>query len=203
MVFTLPTLDYAYDALAPHIDAKTMEIHHTKHHQTYVDKLNTALVGSGEWEEKSLWELLQSLDVLPDTIRGAVRNHGGGHWNHSFFWKTLTPGGKEMTPEFEKLVVASFGSFDEMKKQFTDKALAVFWSGWTRLVKDHDDLIIMSTPNQDNPSMTSYKPIFGIDLWEHAYYLNYQNRRADYVAAVWEVIDWEQVEKFCTRPLFL
>jgi len=150
-----------------------------------------------------LGELLQSIDVLPDAIRGAVRNHGGGHWNHTFFWKTLTPGGKPISAALEKSIVTSFGSVEAMQKQFTEKALGVFGSGWTWLVKDHDDILIMTTPNQDNPTMTGYKPILGIDLWEHAYYLNYQNRRADYVTAWWNVIDWEQVEKFCTRPLFL
>lgn len=202
MVFTLPTLSYAYDALEPHIDAKTMEIHHTKHHQTYVDKLNAALAGT-EFEEKTLDELLQSIDILPETVRGAVRNHGGGHRNHSFFRKIMTPGGGEMSDNLLTMINSSFGSVEDFQKQFAEKAMGVFGSGRARVIKEYDDLSIVTTPNQDNPLMKGQKAILGIDLWEHAYYLKSQNRRAEYIENFWKTINREQVESFCTKPLFI
>lgn len=194
MTFTLPQLSYAYDALEPHIDTQTMEIHHSKHHQTYVDKLNAAVSANADWADKSIEELLQSVDILPSDIKWAVKNHGGGHWNHSFFWKVLTPGGKPMSEAFEKVIKASFGSVESFKEKFIASATAVFGSGWTWVIKEYDELIIKNTANQDNPLMLGEKAIFGIDVWEHAYYLKCQNRRPEYLANIWNVIDWEAVE---------
>jgi superoxide dismutase, Fe-Mn family len=194
MTYILPALDYSYDALEPHIDAKTMEIHHAKHHQAYIDKLNAA-VGNTDWAEKPLEELLQSIDILPSEIKGAVKNHGGGHWNHSFFWKCLTPGWTTASSHLEKIIKESFGSMDALKDRFFASAMSVFGSGWTWLVKDRDELIIKNTANQDNPLMLGEKAILGIDLWEHAYYLKNQNRRAEYLENIWNVIDRKQVEE--------
>ena len=194
MAFTLPSLDYAYDALEPYIDAKTMEIHHTKHHQTYVDKLNAAIANT-DWADTSMQELLQSVDILPSDIKWAVRNHGGWHWNHSFFWKLLTPDGKPMSSEFEKVIKTSFGSIDAFKEKFTASAIWLFGSWWTWLIKGRDELIIKNTPNQDTPLMLGEKAILGIDIWEHAYYLKCQNRRAEYIENIWHLINWEEVEK--------
>ena len=202
MAFTLPALSYAYDALEPHIDAKTMEIHHTKHHQTYVDKLNAAVAGT-EFEEKTLDELLQSIDILPESVRGAVRNHGGGHWNHSFFWKIMTPGGGEMSASLLDMINTSFGSVEDFQKQFAEKAMGVFGSGRAWVIKEYDELSIVTTTNQDNPLMKGQKAILGIDLREHAYYLKSQNRRAEYIENFWKTINWQQVESFCTKPLFI
>ncbi len=194
MTFTLPQLPYAYDALEPYIDAKTMEIHHTKHHQTYVDKLNAAVEGT-DYAESSLEELLQSIDILPENIRGAVRNHGGGHWNHSFFWKIMSPEKTAPSEEFKKVIAGSFGGMDALKKLFSDAALGVFgsWRAW--VIKKHDDLEIMTTPNQNNPMMLGEKAVLGIDLWEHAYYLKSQNKRAEYIENFWNVINRKQVEE--------
>lgn len=194
MAFTLPELPYAYDALEPHIDAKTMEIHHTKHHQTYIDKLNAALEWT-EHAEKTLEELLQSIDILPENIRGAVRNHGGGHWNHSFFWKIMSPEDTQPSDEFKKVIAGSFGGMDAFKKMFTDAALGVFGSGWAWVIKKYDDLEIVTTPNQNNPLMNGDKAVLGIDLWEHAYYLKCQNKRAEYIENFWNIINWSQVEE--------
>ncbi len=194
MVFTLPELPYAYDALEPHIDAKTMEIHHTKHHQIYIDKLNAAVAGT-EFEEKSLEELLQSIDILPEDMRNAVRNHGGGHWNHAFFWKIMSPEKSEPSDAFKKVIAGSFGGMDAFKKTFTDAAMSVFGSGWAWVIKKHDDLEIMTTANQNNPLMLGEKAVMGIDLWEHAYYLKCQNKRAEYIENFWNVINWKQVEE--------
>jgi len=194
MVFTLPELPYAYDALEPHIDAKTMEIHHTKHHQAYIDKLNAALEGT-EHAEKTLAELLQSIDILPEEIRGAVRNHGGGHRNHSFFRKIMTPEKTAPSEAFMKVIAGSFGGMDACKKTFADAAMGVFGSGRARIIKKYDDLEIVTTPNQNNPLMNGDKAVLGIDLREHAYYLKSQNKRAEYIENFWNVINRSQVEE--------
>jgi Fe-Mn family superoxide dismutase len=202
MSHKLPELGYAYDALEPHIDARTMEIHHGKHHNTYVTKLNGALEGSG-LEDKDIDALIGDLSAVPDNIRTAVRNNGGGHANHSFFWKVLAPGGASQPGgELAAAIDKSFGSFEEFKQAFADAAAGRFGSGWAWLVKKSDGgLAICSTPNQDTPVMgeavagCSGKPVVGLDVWEHAYYLNYQNRRPDYIAAFWNVVNWDQAAK--------
>lgn len=193
--FELPELGYAYDALEPHIDARTMEIHHSKHHNTYVTNVNAVLEGS-EHEGKSLEELLQNLDSLPANIQTAVRNNGGGHWNHSFFWKLLKKNdGATPTGELASAIDESFGSFDTFKDEFTKAATTRFGSGWAWLIVDGGKLAVVSTPNQDTPVMEGKTPILGLDVWEHAYYLNYQNRRPDYINAFFNVIDWDHVAK--------
>ena len=190
-MYTLPTLSYAYDALEPYIDEATMKIHHLKHHQTYVDKLNAALEKFPELQNKKLEELLGNLEAVPEAIRTAVRNHGGGHWNHSFFWNILGQGstlgekGRTLKLALEK----NFGSVEDFEKQFKDSALACFGSGWTWLVKKaNDQLSIISTANQDTPISAGQTPILGLDLWEHAYYLKYQNRRAEYIDAFFKLL---------------
>ena len=193
--FELPELGYAYDALEPHIDARTMEIHHTKHHNTYVTNVNAALEGT-EHEGKSLEELLQSLDALPANIQTAVRNNGGGHWNHSFFWKLLKKNdGASPTGELAAAIDEAFGSFDAFKDAFAKAATTRFGSGWAWLIVDGGKLAVVSTPNQDTPVMEGKTPILGLDVWEHAYYLNYQNRRPDYINAFFNVVDWDHVAK--------
>ncbi|HCN58893.1 MAG TPA: superoxide dismutase [Exiguobacterium sp.] len=193
--FELPELGYAYDALEPHIDARTMEIHHSKHHNTYVTNVNAALEGS-EHEGKSLEELLQNLDSLPANIQTAVRNNGGGHWNHSFFWKLLKKNdGVAPTGELASAIDEAFGSFDAFKDEFTKAATTRFGSGWAWLIVDGGKLAVVSTPNQDTPVMEGKTPILGLDVWEHAYYLNYQNRRPDYINAFFNVVDWDHVAK--------
>ena len=193
--FELPELGYAYDALEPHIDARTMEIHHSKHHNTYVTNVNAALEGS-EHEGKSLEELLQNLDSLPANIQTAVRNNGGGHWNHSFFWKLLKKNdGATPTGELASAIDESFGSFEAFKDAFAKAATTRFGSGWAWLIVDGGKLAVVSTPNQDTPVMEGKTPILGLDVWEHAYYLNYQNRRPDYINAFFNVIDWDHVAK--------
>ena len=202
MAFTLPELPYPHDALEPHIDGKTMTIHHDKHHQTYVDKLNAALEGHPDLQEKSLLELLQGLDSVPEGIRGAVRNHGGGHLNHSLFWTMMGPdGGGTPAGAIAGDIDAAFGSFDDFKSHFKAAAGGVFGSGWGWLGLGSDGkLAITTTPNQDTPiSSGGPTPILGIDVWEHAYYLNYQNRRPDYVDAFWNVVDWNRVEDYLQR----
>ncbi len=194
MKFVLPELKYNTDALEPYIDQKTMEIHHQKHHGAYVNNLNAALEGKAEFENLSIEELLKGLDKLPESIRGAVRNNGGGHYNHTLFWESLTPGGKAISPEFESKLNAAFGSFEAFKAAFKDAALKRFGSGWAWLVSDGGELKIVSTPNQDAPISDGLKELLGLDVWEHAYYLNYQNRRADYIEAFWSVVDWAVVE---------
>lgn len=194
MAFTLQELPYAYDALEPTIDTKTMEVHHVKHHQAYVDKLNAAIKDT-ERDEKSLEEILQSLDILPANIKNAVRNNGWGVWNHNVFWKCLTPGWKPMSDSFKVVIESSFGNIEEFKNQFIAAWMGHFWSGWVWLVKDYEDVVIKTTPNQDTPLMLGEKAILAIDLWEHAYYLKHQNRRADYLADVWNIIDREFVEQ--------
>jgi len=195
MAFTLPDLPYPFDALEPHIDAKTMEIHHDKHHGTYVSKLNAALEKAPSFQSKQVDEILRSLDSLPRDIQTAVRNHGGGHYNHSLFWKMLSPkGGGKPSGDLAKAIDGKFGGFDKFKEQFATAAANLFGSGWAWLVVDPSgDLSITTTPNQDNPVSQGLHPIFGLDVWEHAYYLKYQNRRPDYVTAVWNVVSWAQV----------
>jgi Fe-Mn family superoxide dismutase len=196
MAFTLPDLPYPYAALEPHIDARTMEIHHTKHHAAYVNNLNAAIQGT-EHENKPLEELLAGVSRLPV----AVRNNGGGHWNHTFFWNIMSPqGGGVPQGELAAAIDRVFGSFEDFKKQFAAAAIGRFGSGWAWLCVDNSgELFITSTPNQDNPLMDVAekpgKPILGLDVWEHAYYLHYQNRRPDYVAAWWNVVDWSAVAK--------
>ena len=202
MPYALPTLPYAYDALEPHFDARTMEIHHTKHHQTYIDKVNAALAGT-EWEGKPVEEVIADLSSVPEDKRGAVRNHGGGHANHSLFWTILTAnGGGKPSGDLAKAIDASFGSFDAMVEQFNTAATNRFGSGWAWLVKiANGTLQIASTANQDSPLMGKAiagcegTPILGLDVWEHAYYLKYQNKRPDYIKAFWQVVNWKEVER--------
>jgi len=192
--YSLPALPYAFDALEPHIDAQTMQIHHGKHHQAYVNNLNAALEKAPEWQKRGLSEIMGSLDKVPEAIRTAVRNNGGGHWNHSAFWKLMKKGGGGAPKgEVADLIGKSFGSFDKFKEQFAAAAMGRFGSGWAWLVFEAGKLAITSTPNQDNPAMEKKSAILGLDVWEHAYYLKYQNRRADYIGAWWNVVNWEQV----------
>lgn len=195
MTFELKPLPYPSDALEPHIDARTMEIHHGKHHATYVTNLNNALKDQAELASLSLNQLISHLEKVPENIRTAVRNNGGGHWNHDLFWKLLTPGGSDTpTGELAKAIDAAFGSFDEFKIKFKTAGLGRFGSGWAWLTAQKDGgLMIASTPNQDNPLMEGKYAILGCDVWEHAYYLNYQNRRADYLDAWWNVVNWDIV----------
>lgn len=197
MSYTLPDLSYKYDALEPHIDARTMEIHHTKHHQGYVDKLNTALEKHPELEERSLTGLLADLESVPEDIRTAVRNNGGGHHNHTLFWEILSSSPK-VVPEGKLLedLEKTFGSFEKAKEQLSEAAATQFGSGWGWLWIDKDNTLhISSTPNQDSPAMNGGIELLGIDVWEHAYYLSYQNKRADYIDAWWNLVDWSIVEK--------
>jgi Fe-Mn family superoxide dismutase len=193
MAFELPQLPYPYDALEAAIDAQTMEIHHTKHHQTYVNNLNAALEGT-EWENRSLEDIFAELEILPEDKRATVRNNGGGHANHSLFWEIMSPdGGGEPSGALADAIGDTFGSADELKKAVNDAGVKRFGSGWTWLVHDGTGLGVVSTPNQDNPLMTSDTPLLGIDVWEHAYYLRYQNRRPDYLEAWWNVVNWDAV----------
>ena len=194
MAFELPKLPYAEDALEPYIDAQTMTIHHTKHHQTYITNLNAALEKHPELANKSLEDLLSDLNAVPEDIRTAVRNHGGGTWNHNMFWDIMAPNAA-VTPNAGvlKFFEASFGSFDNFKAEFEKAANGRFGSGWAWLVRKGDGLAIVSTANQDNPLSEGLSPIMGIDVWEHAYYLKYQNRRAEYVSNWWNVVNWETV----------
>lgn len=192
-MFTLTDLPYSYDALEPHIDAQTMELHHSKHHQTYVDKLNKAVEGT-EFATKPIEELLQNLDNLPEKIKTTVRNNGGGHYNHSFFWKVMSPdGGGAPEGKLAEMINSSFGDFDEFKADFATAAIGRFGSGWVWLVQDGGSLKITDSPNQDSPMMDGVTPLLGLDVWEHAYYLKYQNKRPDYVEAWWNVVDWKSV----------
>ena len=195
MAHSLPSLPYGFDALEPNIDAKTMEIHHGKHHNGYVTKLNAALEGHPELEAKSVEDLLKDIDAVPEDIRTAVRNNGGGHANHSLFWQTLSGnGGGAPSGDLASAIDSAFGSFDDFKSKFSDAAAGRFGSGWAWLVVgDGGSLHVYSTPNQDSPYMEGHTPILGLDVWEHAYYLNYQNRRPDYIAAFWNVVNWEKV----------
>jgi Fe-Mn family superoxide dismutase len=201
MAHTLPALGYAYDALEPHIDARTMEIHHSKHHQAYITNLNNALAGKPELEAKSSVELIANLAAVPEDIRTAVRNNAGGDVNHTFFWKVIAPGGaKAPSGELAAAIDKAFGSFDAFKEAFAKAGVTRFGSGWAWLCKKADgSLVVCSSANQDHPSMGSdfggcgNTPILGLDVWEHAYYLNYQNRRPDYIAAFWNVVNWDVV----------
>jgi Fe-Mn family superoxide dismutase len=195
MAHKLPALPYAHNALEPHIDARTMEIHHGKHHQGYVNNLNNALEGHANLQSLSVEDLLKDLNAIPESIRTAVRNNGGGHANHSLFWPCMSPnGGGEPSGDLGAAITAAFGSFAGFKDQFSKAAATRFGSGWAWLcVNGNGGLEVISTPNQDNPLSQGLTPILGLDVWEHAYYLNYQNRRPDYVAAWWNVVNWDQV----------
>ena len=201
MPHELPELSYAYDALEPHFDARTMEIHHTKHHNTYITKLNAAIQGS-ELENKTIYELVSDLSFVPAEMRGAVRNNGGGHANHSFFWTILSPnGGGKPSGELAAAIDNELGGFDTFKSAFTEAGATRFGSGWAWLiVKKDGSLSVTSTPNQDSPAMSGIaevegKPIIGLDVWEHAYYLKYQNLRPQYIEAFWNVVDWNKAEE--------
>jgi Fe-Mn family superoxide dismutase len=194
MAHTLPALPYAPEALEPHLDAQTMQIHHGKHHQAYVTNLNAAIEKAPELASWSLAELCTKIGQVPEAVRTAVRNNGGGHWNHSMFWQWMSPtGGGEPTGALADLITQSFGGFVPFKEQFQQAGMTRFGSGWAWLVKDGSKLAIMSTANQDNPAMEGKHALLGVDVWEHAYYLKYQNRRADYLGAWWNVVNWEAV----------
>jgi Fe-Mn family superoxide dismutase len=199
MAFQLPDLPYGFDALEPHIDTATMQIHHGKHHQAYVNNLNAALDKHAELHTKSLEALVSDLTSVPDDIRTAVRNNGGGHWNHSLFWQLMAPNaGGEPGGKLADAIKAAFGDFAKFKEQFAAAGVGRFGSGWAWLVKNGNTLAISSTPNQDNPLMEGKKAgdvVLGLDVWEHAYYLKYQNRRPDYIAAWWNVVNWDEVAK--------
>lgn len=194
MAFELPQLPYAYDALEPHIDKETMEIHHSKHHNTYVTNLNNALAGNEELLSKSVEEVIANLDAVPEAARTAVRNNGGGHANHTLFWQILSPnGGGTPTGELADAINNKFGSFDSFKEEFAKAATTRFGSGWAWLAVNNGELEVTSTPNQDSPLMEGKTPILGLDVWEHAYYLKFQNRRPDYINTFWNVVNWEEV----------
>ncbi len=202
MAHELPPLPYPKEALEPHIDSMTMEIHHDRHHKAYVDNLNKAIAGNAALESKSIGALMKDIASVPDAIKGPVRNNGGGHWNHSFFWRILGPrAGGAPSGKLADAIKAAFGSFDDFKTKFEAAGVGRFGSGWAWLVSNHGKLEIVSTANQDNPLMgkavagAEGQPIFGVDVWEHAYYLKYQNKRADYLKAVWNVVNWAEVAK--------
>ena len=200
MSFTLPPLPYAPESLEPHIDAATMVIHHDKHHNAYVTNLNTAVASDATLASKSLEDLIKHIHHLPESVRTAIRNNGGGHWNHSFFWEILSPVETKLSPELEAKIISDFGSVEAMKEQFSKAAISRFGSGWAWVNKaDDGKLFISSTPNQDNPLMDVVEqkgtPILGLDVWEHAYYLKYQNRRPDYIGAFWNVVNWNKVSQ--------
>ena len=196
MAFKLPELPYAYDALEPHIDKETMTIHHTKHHNTYVTNLNKAIEGVSALEDQSIEELVANLNSVPENIRTAVRNNGGGHANHSLFWTLLSPnGGGAPTGELPDAIEKELGGFEKFKSDFAAAAAGRFGSGWAWLVVNNGKLEITSTPNQDSPLTEGKTPILGLDVWEHAYYLNYQNRRPDYISAFWNVVNWDEVAR--------
>lgn len=196
MTYELPKLPYTYDALEPNFDKETMEIHYTKHHNTYVTKLNEAVAGHPELASKSAEELVTNLDSLPEDIRGAVRNHGGGHANHTLFWSILSPnGGGAPTGNLKAAIESEFGTFDEFKEKFNAAAAARFGSGWAWLVVNDGKLEIVSTANQDSPLSDGKTPVLGLDVWEHAYYLKFQNRRPEYIDTFWNVINWDEANK--------
>lgn len=196
MAHELPALPYAFNALEPHIDALTMEIHHDRHHGTYVNNLNAALDGHADLQAKNLHDLLSNLNAVPENIRTAVRNNGGGHANHSLFWEILSPnGGGQPTGKIADAIHATFGSYEKFQEEFTKAATGRFGSGWAWLVVDGGKLAIISTANQDNPIMEGKTPVLGLDVWEHAYYLKYQNKRPDYIKAFWNVINWAAVNQ--------
>jgi len=193
MPYELPPLPYPYDALEPHIDADTMRLHHDKHHQTYVDNLNKALEGT-EWDGKPLEQVLGQLGEIPEDKRTAVRNNGGGHANHSLFWEIMSPdGGGAPEGDLAAAITDAFGGLDQLKQQVNDAGLKRFGSGWSWLAHDGKGLVVVSTPNQDTPLMEGHTPLLGVDVWEHAYYLRYQNRRAEYLEAWWNVVNWQAV----------
>lgn len=194
MAFELPELPYAYDALEPKIDKETMEIHHSKHHNTYVTKLNDAVKGT-DLESKSIEEIVKNLNSVPEDIKTAVRNNGGGHYNHSLFWELLSPEQKELTGELKDAIESAFGSVDKFKEEFEAAAAGRFGSGWAWLVVNNGSLEIATTPNQDNPLTEGKTPVFGVDVWEHAYYLKYQNKRPEYLSAIWNVVNWDKVNE--------
>ena len=196
MAFTLPALPYDFAALEPHIDAKTMEIHHGKHHQTYVNNLNAAIEKAPELAKKSLDDLMRNVSTLPEAVRTAVRNNGGGHWNHSMFWQIMAPkAGGEPGGKLGQAITTAFGDFAKFREQLSAAGVGRFGSGWAWLVNNGGKLSITSTPNQDNPLMEGQKAIMGLDVWEHAYYLKYQNRRPDYINAWWNIVNWREIEK--------
>ena len=201
MAFDLPDLPYGFDALEPHIDTATMQIHHGKHHQTYVNNLNAAIEKAPELGGKALDDLLRGMSDVPESVRTAVRNNGGGHWNHSMFWKWMAPNaGGQPGGEVGRAINDSFGGFDKFKEQWSAAGAGRFGSGWVWLLNEGGKLSITSTPNQDNPLMEGKSaPILGLDVWEHAYYLRYQNKRPDYISAWWNVVNWEEVESLFTR----
>jgi superoxide dismutase, Fe-Mn family len=196
MAFTLPALPYDFAALEPHIDAKTMEIHHGKHHQTYVNNLNAAIEKAPELASKSLDDLMRNVNSLPEAVRTPIRNNGGGHWNHSMFWQIMAAkAGGEPGGNLGAAIKSAFGDFAKFREQFSAAGVGRFGSGWAWLINTGGKLSITSTPNQDNPLMEGKKAIMGLDVWEHAYYLKYQNRRPDYINAWWNVVNWKEVEK--------
>lgn len=197
-MFELPNLPYNYDALEPHVDEETMKVHHDKHHKGYTDKLNKALENYPEWLEKPIEEVLSDLDSVPEDARTAVKNNGGGYYHHSLFWEMMSPdGGGNPDGDIAKAIDETFGNFHSFKEEFTKSATTLFGSGWSWLVKDSEGkLSIMNTPNQDSPITKGFKPLLAIDVWEHAYYLKYQNRRPDFVEAFWNVVNWEKVSEF-------
>ncbi|PLS15223.1 superoxide dismutase [Bacillus sp. M6-12] len=196
MAFELPQLPYAYDALEPNIDKETMNIHHTKHHNTYVTNLNNALQGNEELLSKTVEEVISNLDAVPESVRTAVRNNGGGHANHTLFWQILSPnGGGEPTGELADAITSKFGSFENFKEEFAKAATTRFGSGWAWLAVNNGELEVTSTPNQDSPLMEGKTPILGLDVWEHAYYLKFQNRRPEYISTFWNVVNWDEVSK--------
>jgi Fe-Mn family superoxide dismutase len=191
----LPKLPYEYDALEPYIDAKTMEIHHTKHHQAYIDKLNGAIKGT-QFENMDVNELLKKINDVPENIRTVVRNHGGGHSNHSFFWQVMAPNaGGEPSGDVAEAIESSFGSFDKFKEELTNMAMTIFGSGWAWLVIKDDKLEVIKTPNQDSPLMDGKTLLLGIDMWEHAFYILRQNRKNEYIGAFWNVVNWDKVNE--------
>lgn len=195
-MFTVPALPYGYADLEPTIDEQTMHLHHDKHHQAYVDKLNAAVEGHADLAEKSIEDILRNFSQVPEEIKTAVRNHGGGHANHSLFWEILSPeGGEQPVGELAQALESSFGSFEDFKKQFETTAAGQFGSGWGWLVVENGELKLVATPNQDSPLMNGQTPIFGVDVWEHAYYLKYQNKRPDYLSAIWQVVNWSEVAR--------
>jgi Fe-Mn family superoxide dismutase len=199
MAFSVPDLPYAYDALEPHIDEATMRVHHDKHHQAYVDKANAALEGT-EWADRDVEDVLRNLSSLPGDKQAAVRNNGGGHYNHSIFWPMLSPdSGGEPQGELASGIADTFGSFDAFKEEFKAAGVARFGSGWAWLVKDPSGLAVISTPNQDSPISDGSVPLLGCDVWEHAYYLKYQNKRPEYIDAFWNVVNWDYVAQRLTE----
>ena len=194
-MFQVPDLPYAYDALDPYIDEQTMRLHHDKHHISYVEKLNKALEGKDEFLSMDINDLIKNINTVPEDVRTAVRNNGGGHANHSLFWTVMTPNGGEVSGELVQTLTSLFGDFSSFQDKFTQAAAGVFGSGWAWLVAENNSLKITTTPNQDSPLMTGQTPILGLDVWEHAYYLKYQNKRPEYIDAWWHVVNWQEVEK--------